>query len=190
VTRPFSRQSAKPANETTSASLRYGSRVNGDGGWAAKDVVTTVLSSTAIVVSALSIGWQYVRSRFDRPRLHLMGGTTRKGPPNAAADWSFKIEVSNYGERPVTIVDAYWDIGPQLGAGMRLKPTEGPKLPLRLDAYDLVTWDIGPIPVGMVEGLREAQPWIEVVDRPTWKQRRRGLGGHRLMGERVHSLDR
>lgn len=106
------------------------------------EIVTTVLSSLAFVMSVVSLGWQVARARANRPRLHVEGsvGCTVMEDDYSKATWSFDITVANLGSEAITVDDARWIIYSTDG-GIRVKETgAGPTFPLRLEGKDSRTW--------------------------------------------------
>lgn len=142
------------------------------------EIVTTVLSSLAFVMSVVSLGWQVARARANRPRLHVEGsvGCTVMEDDYSKATWSFDITVANLGSEAITVDDARWIIYSTDG-GIRVKETgAGPTFPLRLEGKDSRTWTYEiPVRGTRWHGL-VAKPSADFVSRPSrWRRKQQSV---------------
>ena len=134
---------------------------------------STIVAIIALVVSVGSVVWQLARERWDRPHVIVGGIRGSNGSTGDESRWEYRIDVTNVGERPVTLIEAGMLVGTDDGFQyVGLLGEEVAEFPIRLEPYDSRSWtiDMGPTKYPKPE----YKPWVKVVQRPTWRQRRRG----------------
>jgi hypothetical protein len=142
--------------------LRYGL------GMTASDVIAAL----SLVLAVISLLWQFVRSRFDKPKIVLIGGAPRSTGILLTNEVKFDAIVINVGGRPVTVTGVRWEIGRGIDQMDELPWHEqpymdaGPTLPFRLEPYDSHTWAIWP--KGTDDGYWNVHALVDVVHRPSW----------------------
>jgi hypothetical protein len=136
---------------------------------------STVVSVIALVVSLGSLAWQLTREQWERPVV-IVGGIrgSHNGSSKTEPHWQYRIDVTNVGERAVTLIEAGL-ISDRRDNGYLITGLSGEEVaefPIRLEPHDSRSWTIPGGPTSQTSG--EYEPWVKVVQRPTWRERRRG----------------
>jgi len=149
------------------------------------EISTVILSAFAFIVSVVALVWQLVRSRWERPVVVVGGSFSSQGSSQSPIPRiSLRIDVTNVGERAVSIVAVGWIMSAdeQSVQYIGLDEREESAFPMRLDAHDSKTWTIPRGPASAVKQV--GLPYARVVQRPTWRERRRGVLPERtIIGE-------
>jgi hypothetical protein len=143
-------------------------------------MLSTILSVVAVAISLFSLGWQIARSKWERPVV-VVGGLQMQiasggkgGEPIKIDRVEYHVDVSNIGERPVTVTDAGWITshgGPGTVGYTGLTDKVRATLPLRLEPHDSHTFILN----GAAGHNAVDIPFVKVVQRPTWWEKRRGV---------------
>ncbi|WP_433718638.1 hypothetical protein [Microbacterium laevaniformans] len=141
---------------------------------------STLVAVLALVLSVVSLGWQIIRSWWERPVLLVRGTLRSWSPTDQELGWKAELVITNVGERPVTITDAGWwystgtheeDIERADGGHVfpsRLEPHDQLRLSGFLPEESSWLYPNGGIFVKDWDGAdtRAARPYVEVVRRP------------------------
>lgn len=133
-----------------------------------------VIAAVALLVAIVSLGWQFVRSRWDRPIVIVDGEIREMWGGEEDEDvvaHEMHLNMVNVGEKPATVILAGWALDPDPEFESDKDETLGP---WRIDAHDHVE---------LVDNRNMSWPWpsntavpyVRVVLRPTWWERRRGV---------------
>jgi len=142
-----------------------------------------MVALVALAVSLGSLVWQLTREQWDRPVVIVGGIRVSNGSSGEESRWQYRIDVTNVGERPVTLIEAGMmtetDDGFQT---VGLLAEEVGEFPVRLEPHDSRSWTIN---AGLTKHPQpNYKPWVKVVQRPTWRARRRGtLPERTILGE-------
>lgn len=137
-------------------------------------MVATIVSLLAVAISLVALSLQFVRTFWERPYVFVGGlAGSHRDSQMTESHWEYRIDVTNVGERAVTLIevgllserrpDGYMTHG--------LSAQELEDFPLRLEPHDSRSWTIPGGPTR--SGSREAEPWVKIVRRPSWIERRR-----------------
>lgn len=76
------------------------------------DVWTIAIAGAAFALSVVNLVWQVVRTRYERPVLHVMAGATCTGAGDGSSSlaWEPWVSVTNVGEKPVTLTSLLFKI--------------------------------------------------------------------------------
>jgi hypothetical protein len=134
---------------------------------------STIISLIALLVSLFALGWQLSRSRWERPVLVVVGtiaSRSRSADAGAAVTMEYRITVTNVGERAVTVLSAGWVIERMAnGSGsMHITGKDREQPGPRSNPVD--------------------EPYVVVVQRPTWREKRSDVGPTRTVYGKVGSL--
>lgn len=136
------------------------------------DVWTIAMAGAALALSVVSLVWQVVRARYERPVLHVMAGATCTGTGDGSLSlaWEPWVSVTNVGEKPVTLTSLLFKIeakSSELDGDMTwvwdAPPTaakDSPAVPMRLEGYDHAIWWFGPTTISALPD--EVTGWAEV----------------------------
>lgn len=137
-------------------------------------MVATLISLLAVVISLVALSLQLVRTYWERPYV-FVGGTagSHQNSQMTESHWEYRIDVTNIGERAVTLIDVglISDRRPDGHLTHGLSAQELEEFPLRLEPHDSRSWTIPGGPSRF--GSREREPWVKIVRRPNWIERRR-----------------
>lgn len=137
--------------------------------------VSDVLSAVAVLVALVALSLQLVTSRWERPVVRVTGVryTTAGGPDNLPNRLTYRITVTNFGERPVSILSAGWQtLGANHSNNMKALLVPHSEFPVRLEPYDTKTWHVSE---GFRLGGNEVdKPFIQLVHRPSFLDHFRG----------------
>jgi len=145
-------------------------------------MVATVVSFLAVAISLVALGLQLVRTFWERPYV-FVGGIAGSHSVSVTAPpvWECRIDVTNVGERAVTLIEVGLVVDRKPGSNVSwgLTGDEVADFPMRLEPHDSRSWLItgdGPIPAAIGSFV----PWVKIVQRPNWLQRR-----HETLPERT-----
>lgn len=141
------------------------------------EILTSVLAIIAIVISSISLIWNIRRASWDRPKVEVSGRAGVGASSDCPNDpyWELSISVANTGERSVTVQDGSWLVQPAEGRSIRWGSSD-PEFPFRLEPHDSRDWTIKVPLLGTTLTEVRGRPAVHIVQRPTWLERRRGLG--------------
>lgn len=135
---------------------------------------STVVSSFALLVSLYALGWQLSRARWERPVVVVNGVASETESEGQERRKEYRVNVTNVGERPVTILGAGWITGLANDSveSLELPQADKVSLPARLEGHDSRSWVIVR---PMCEQPHEIEgPYVLIVQRPTWREARAG----------------
>jgi hypothetical protein len=140
------------------------------------------VSTAAFGLATVSLGWQVARSRWDQPRLTVSGawslesGLDRYGDPTSDPDtWVLDVNMSNIGERAVTVTEVYWQLeSPASGVNRLTSSRVSGPVPRRLEPHDHEAWQIRLDLHGTLWNGRRARPAATIIRRHGFIQRRHG----------------
>jgi hypothetical protein len=148
---------------------------------------STIVSIIALVVSLGTLGWQITRERWERPVVSVGGMIGSRDDSQArGAHHEYRIDVTNVGERAVTLIQAGVITNREVGSFIihGLSQEEVAEFPIRLEPHDSRSWTILGGPVSRPSS--EYEPWVKVVQRPAWWERRRGTLPERTIIGRLY----
>ncbi|MEV8262840.1 hypothetical protein [Microbacterium sp. NPDC077057] len=138
------------------------------------EIVTTVLSGLAFVMSVVALGWQIRQAKADRPWVHVTGvvGCTVMQNDYSTACWSFDISVANTGSEAITIDEVCWIIEMQHGGTVRVKSSVVTEhMPIRLEGKDSRSWTYEISLQGSWWDGLTGRPSAVIVQRPSrWRK--------------------
>lgn len=145
----------------------------------AAEILTTIISSIALLAALFSVIWPVVRSRWEKPVVVVTGGDGTWQAHPEAAQWMCRIDVVNVGERAVTVTGVGWYtlLEGDTKRGHVVQPdtgSKGPDLPYRLDAHDFASWTIYRALASSSPSDAKV-PWATVVQRRSRRQLRIGV---------------
>lgn len=143
----------------------------------AVDVVTIVFSGVALIASLFTVGWTLVQSRWERPVVVVTGREGHLTNDEHGTRWFCSVDVVNVGERAVTVTDVGWYTLRREDGHDALRPTKA-GLPIRLEPHDSRTWTTYSS-VAAAQRHTVNEPFVVVVQRPTWRERRNGVEAER-----------
>jgi hypothetical protein len=154
------------------------------------ETLNTLLAGAAIVISILSLVWNIRRASWDRPRVVVTGraGVGLSGDRPNEPYWELSLSVANTGERAVTLERGSWLVDNGAGGIHWMVPDD--VFPVRLEPHDSRDWTIKhPLRGSTLERFR-GRPAVCIVQRPTWLERRKGVGATRWVYGPVDSTVR
>lgn len=103
------------------------------------------VASLALILSAVSLVWQILRSRRDQPAITVDGqwAVERRKLDGLWEEphWTFPVSVTNAGGRAVTVMKVGWEVCTQAGEMLVRSAHMGLELPTRLEALSAETWE-------------------------------------------------
>ena len=142
---------------------------------------SVAISIVALALSLFSVSWQVARARWERPVVVVSGVALARSVRGIETPVR-RIDATNVGERPVTVIAAGWILHAGKdgqGSGWSGVPDDG--FPLRLEPYETKSWAIPGGAMATVGPRNLGLPFVRVVRRPTWWGKRRGLPAERTI---------
>jgi hypothetical protein len=160
-------------------------------GMSAHDIFTTVTAAVALVVSCLTLGRQAWRDRRDRAEVSVSGGSAFWPLEKPGLYWKCWVTVTNVGQRAVTVMGAVWHCDIPDGSSIQLmaRNAEQP-FPFRMEPNDSRTWFVKVDAQGraMVDVI--GKPGVQLVQRPTRRESKRGVRAERFVYGSPSLMDR
>lgn len=106
-------------------------------------MTSDVIAGAALALSAVSLAWQLMRVRWERPVVVVRGGWVSQQNAGGPASWVLSVSVTNVGERAVTVDEPAWIIRRRFARPWTMFGSEdlqGPALPHRLEPFDVQRW--------------------------------------------------
>lgn len=140
-----------------------------------------IVSIVALVLSASTVVWHLIRDHWERPVVVISG---TQGSHTAVTDmttgegesrFEYRIDVTNVGERAVTLIEVGMMADIEDGAyqTVGLLGEEVAAFPIRLEPHDSRSWKIDGGPSKYER--QQYEPFVRLVQRPTWRERQRGV---------------
>lgn len=143
-----------------------------------------VIAGAALALSVVSLIWQVLRWRWERPVVVVRGSWNSTRLRDGPDKWHMSVTATNVGERPVTVDLPAWVIRRRFARPWTMVGTEeleGPTLPFRLEPFDVQRWTFTAIDLP-VEPRATGHPALAVIRRRFRPSRG---GRHVLVGQAV-----
>ncbi|MFE5835832.1 hypothetical protein [Arthrobacter sp. NPDC056493] len=141
-------------------------------------VYANIVATVALILAGLSLLWQYLTGRRDRPLVSISGqcSVTMDGQEPRNPKWQLDVHLANTGHKAASVKEVAWQIET---SKKTLIPVVGgpldPTVPMKLEGLDTETWSMEiPIHGTKWKGLR-GRPYAKVVKRLNWIQRLEGF---------------